>query len=113
MQASADCLALQSFRLTRLDNWCLQGVKNVLSQAYADATQVTDELVDCILQPGLQVNLALEHSAVSLLLSEVSRCSLHHLPCVVRLFFHLAAPLFSVLIELMRHARLMYADCCC
>ena len=34
----------------------LQGVKNVLSQAYADATQVTDELVDCILQPGLQVS---------------------------------------------------------
>ena len=37
--------------------WCLQGVKNVLSQAYADATQVTDELVECILQPGLQVSL--------------------------------------------------------
>ncbi|KAL0045202.1 hypothetical protein WJX82_000513 [Trebouxia sp. C0006] len=31
-----------------------RGVKNVLSQAYADATQVTDELVECILQPGLQ-----------------------------------------------------------
>ncbi|KAL3143358.1 hypothetical protein ABBQ38_002191 [Trebouxia sp. C0009 RCD-2024] len=31
-----------------------KGVKSVLSQAYADATQVTDELVDCILQPGLQ-----------------------------------------------------------
>lgn len=33
----------------------LQGVKSVLSQAYADSTQVTDELVECILQPGLQV----------------------------------------------------------
>lgn len=32
-------------------------MKNVLSQAYADATQVTDELVECILQPGLQVSL--------------------------------------------------------
>ncbi|KAL3133817.1 hypothetical protein ABBQ32_008291 [Trebouxia sp. C0010 RCD-2024] len=31
-----------------------KGVKSVLSQAYADANQVTDELVDCILQPGLQ-----------------------------------------------------------
>ena len=39
----------------------MQGVKNVLSQAYADATQVTDELVDCILQPGLQVSFA-EHA---------------------------------------------------
>ena len=33
----------------------MQGVKNILSQAYGDSTQVTDELVDCILQPGLQV----------------------------------------------------------
>lgn len=41
----------------------LQGVRNVLSQAYADANQVTDELVDCILQPGLQVSpAATEHS---------------------------------------------------
>ena len=42
-----------------LQDWHLQGVKSVLSQAYADATQVTDELVDCILQPGLQVGLPL------------------------------------------------------
>lgn len=33
----------------------MQAVKNILSQAYADSTQVTDELVECILQPGLQV----------------------------------------------------------
>ena len=43
----------------------LQGVKNVLSQAYADATQVTDELVDCILQPGLQVSLVPHCTSVS------------------------------------------------
>lgn len=41
----------------------LQGVKNVLSQAYADASQVTDELVDCILQPGLEVSLV--HISIS------------------------------------------------
>lgn len=44
----------------------LQGVKNVLSQAYADATQVTDELVDCILQPGLQVSYAVKCGATVL-----------------------------------------------
>lgn len=31
-----------------------QAVKNVLSQAYCDATAVDDELVECILKPGLE-----------------------------------------------------------
>eukprot|EP00892_Ulva_mutabilis_P011250 jgi/Ulvmu1/8498/UM044_0032.1 len=31
-----------------------QAIKNVLSQAYGDASAVNDELVDCILKPGLQ-----------------------------------------------------------
>lgn len=30
-------------------------VKNILCQAYANDAAVTDELVDCILKPGLQV----------------------------------------------------------
>ena len=50
------CAHLQITVTHAIDIW-LQGVKNVLSQAYADATQVTDELVDCILQPGLQVSM--------------------------------------------------------
>ncbi len=31
-----------------------QGVKNALSQAYHNKERVTDELVDCILKPGLE-----------------------------------------------------------
>lgn len=31
-------------------------VRNILCQAYADSKAVTDELVDVILQPGLQVH---------------------------------------------------------
>ena len=33
---------------------CLQGVKSVLQQCYGDPAQVTDELVEAILTPGLQ-----------------------------------------------------------
>jgi hypothetical protein len=32
-------------------------VKNILRQAYANSAAVTDELVDCILKPGLEVRL--------------------------------------------------------
>jgi hypothetical protein len=31
-------------------------VKNILRQAYANSAAVTDELVDCILKPGLEVS---------------------------------------------------------
>jgi hypothetical protein len=31
-----------------------QTVRNILRQAYSDPNTVTDELVQCILQPGLQ-----------------------------------------------------------
>lgn len=31
-----------------------QAIKNILSQAYGDATAVDDELVDCLLKPGLE-----------------------------------------------------------
>ena len=34
---------------------CLQAVKSVLLEAYGDKGAVTDELVQCILQPGLEV----------------------------------------------------------
>ena len=34
---------------------CLQAVKSVLQEAYGDKGAVTDELVQCILQPGLEV----------------------------------------------------------
>ena len=34
---------------------CLQAVKSVLQEAYGDKAAVTDELVQCILQPGLEV----------------------------------------------------------
>ena len=33
----------------------LQAVKSVLLEAYGDKGAVTDELVQCILQPGLEV----------------------------------------------------------
>lgn len=33
-------------------------VKNILCQAYANDAAVTDELVECILKPGLQVFLS-------------------------------------------------------
>lgn len=33
-------------------------VKKVLSQAYSDSSTVTDELVDCVLQPGLRPGAA-------------------------------------------------------
>ena len=35
-----------------------EAIKNVLSQAYYDSDTVTDELVDCLLQPGLQPGAA-------------------------------------------------------
>ena len=35
-----------------------QAIKNVLSQAYYDSNTVTDELVDCLLKPGLQPGAA-------------------------------------------------------
>jgi pimeloyl-ACP methyl ester carboxylesterase len=55
--------ALQkTLRTTKLGPWFFsqiatpQGVKNVLRQCYHDASAVTDELVECILQPGLEPN---------------------------------------------------------
>lgn len=35
-------------------------VKNILCQAYANDAAVTDELVDCILKPGLEVSIAVQ-----------------------------------------------------
>lgn len=35
-----------------------QAIKNVLSQAYYDSETVTDELVDCLLKPGMQPGAA-------------------------------------------------------
>lgn len=34
---------------------CLQTVKNVLAECYGDKGEVSDELVDYILTPGLEV----------------------------------------------------------
>lgn len=43
--------------------WCqLQAVRNVLRECYGDKDAVTDELVDFILKPGLEVYL---HSSLS------------------------------------------------
>lgn len=55
--------ALQkTLRTTQLGPWFFsqiatpQGVKNVLRQCYHDTSAVTDELVECILRPGLEPN---------------------------------------------------------
>lgn len=55
----------------------------MLSQAYADATQVTDELVDCILQPGLQVSLVQPQR-----LSQ--KCDHWNKACTVRIMQHMS-----------------------
>lgn len=53
--------------------WRLQSVKNVLQQCYANPAAVTDELVECILRPGLQAG-AVEGGAQGGHCSEVVAC---------------------------------------
>lgn len=45
----------------QIQMWCLQNVKSILQECYGDAEAVTDELVDFILKPGLQVCPAGNH----------------------------------------------------
>lgn len=42
---------------------CLQSIKSVLQECYGNKDAVTDELVDCILKPGLTVWHALSFAS--------------------------------------------------
>lgn len=65
-----------------------KAIKNILSQAYADATAVDDELVDCLLKPGL------EPGAVQVFLDFI-RCARSESLCACRSLLILAFPSLS------------------